>query len=92
MRISESRIHRLYMTDEEFEIFYEYTKEIGYGYMYDNFAIDDEPWLITLYDNMLEDCYDLLEHAMSYQLYEECNSAKASEIRDLMDEIYTELR
>lgn len=92
MRISESRIHRLYMTYEEFAIFYKYTKDIGYDYLCGDIDEDDEPWLITLYDDMLEDCYDLLEHAMSYQLYEECNSAKASEIRDLMDEIYTELR
>ena len=93
MRIEESRIHRVYMSVEEFELFYKYTKDIGYGYIFEEYPEDEmEVYVLTLYDDMLEDCYDLLEHAMNYQLYEECNSAKASEIRDLMDEIYTELR
>ena len=93
MRIQESRIHRVYMSVEEFELFYKYTKDIGYGYIFEEYPEDEmEVYVLTLYDDMLEDCYDLLEHAMNYQLYEECNSVKASEIRDLMDEIYTELR
>jgi hypothetical protein len=43
-------------------------------------------------DDMLYDMKDLLESEQTYQLYEECNRPRAERIRDLLDDIYYELR
>ncbi len=90
MRIEESRIHRVFMNEEEFELFHALTEQIGYGYVYMPNDEDDECYMITLYDDMLEDCYDLLKEAMDYAYYEECNRAKSDRIRNLVDAIYYE--
>ncbi len=91
MRIQESRIHRVYMSVEEFELFYAHTKEIGYGYVYDqNYEDDEEVYMVTLYDDMLEDCYDLLKQQMYYFDSEGMRSSYL-ELRDLVDAIYMEM-
>lgn len=92
MRIQESRIHRVYMSVEEFELFYAYTKDIGYGYVYDqNYEDDEEVYMVTLYDDMLEDCYDLLKEQM-YYFDSEGMRGSYEEIKDLLDDIYIEMR
>jgi hypothetical protein len=87
MIITETRIYKLYMTHEEFEIFYRYTKDIGYGYSCSNDEEEDEPWLITLYDDMLDDCCDILGKQMDY-FDSEGMRGSYNEIRDLLDLIY----
>ena len=92
MRIQESRIHRVYMSVEEFELFYAYTKDIGYGYVYDqNYEDDEEVYMVTLYDDMLEDCYDLLKQQM-YYFDSEGMRGSYEEMKDLIDSIYIEMR
>ena len=92
MRIQESRIHRVYMSVEEFELFYAYTKDIGYGYVYDqNYEDDEEVYMVTLYDDMLEDCYDLLKEQM-YYFDSEGMRGSYEEMKDLIDSIYIEMR
>ena len=92
MRIEESRIHRVYMSVEEFELFYTHTKEIGYGYVYDqDYEDEEEVYLITLYDDMLEDCYDLLKQRMYYE-DSIGNRTAYLELKDLVDNIYYELK
>lgn len=92
MRIQESRIHRVYMSVEEFELFYAYTKDIGYGYVYDqNYEDDEEVYMVTLYDDMLEDCYDLLKQQM-YYFDSEGMRVSYEELKDLLDDIYIEMR
>lgn len=87
MRIEETRMYKLYMTEEEFEIFYRYTKDIGYNYLRSEEEDDDEPWLTILYDDMLDDCYDILERQMDY-FDSEGMRGSYYEIRDLLDLIY----
>ena len=92
MRIQESRIHRVYMSVEEFELFYAYTKDIGYGYVYNqNYEDDEEVYMVTLYDDMLEDCYDLLKQQM-YYFDSEGMRVSYEELKDLLDDIYIEMR
>ncbi len=91
MRINESRIHRVYMSEEEFALFYEYTKEIGYGYVYDQDCEDEEEvYMITLYDDMLEDCYELLKQQM-YYFDSEGMRGSYEELKDLVDALYMEM-
>lgn len=94
MRILESRVHRVYMTVEEFDLFYAHTKEIGYGYTCESdeeIVIDEEPYLVMLYDDMLEDCYDLLKEAMDYEKYHNCDRIAYEELKELLDTIYYEM-
>ena len=92
MRIQESKIHRVYMSVEEFELFYAYTKDIGYGYVYEqDYEDDEEVYMVTLYDDMLEDCYDLLKEQM-YYFDSEGMRGSYEEIKDLLDDIYIEMR
>lgn len=91
MRIKESRIHRVYMSVEEFELFYAHTKDMGYGYVYDqDYEDDEEVYMITLYDNMLDDCYELLKNAMYYS-HNEGYRTEYEELRDLVDALYMEM-
>ena len=92
MRISESRIHRLYMSVEEFELFYKYTKDIGYGYIFEEYPEDEmEVYVLTLYDDMLDDCYDLLKDQL-YYFDSEGMRGSYEEMKDLIDSIYIEMR
>lgn len=93
MRILESRIHRLYMTVEEFDLFYAYTKEIGYGYTCESdeeIVVDEEPYLVMLYDDMLEDCYELLKEQM-YFFDMEGMRGSYEELKELVDSLYYEM-
>lgn len=93
MRILESRIHRLYMTVEEFDLFYAHTKEIGYGYTCESdeeIVVDEEPYLVMLYDDMLEDCYELLKEQM-YFFDMEGMRGSYEELKELVDSLYYEM-
>ena len=92
MRIEESRIYRVYMSIEEFELFYKYTKDIGYGYIFEEYPEDEmEVYVLTLYDDMLDDCYELLKEQM-YFFDMEGMRESYEEMRDLVNSIYMELR
>lgn len=92
MRIQESKIHRVYMSVEEFELFYAYTKDIGYGYVYEqDYEDDEEVYMVTLYDDMLEDCYDLLKKQM-YYFEREGMRGSYIELKYLLNDIYMEMR
>lgn len=92
MRIDESRIYRVYMSVEEFELFYKYTKDIGYGYIFEEYPEDEmEVYVLTLYDDMLDDCYELLKEQM-YFFDMEGMRGSYKEMRDLVNSIYMELR
>ena len=85
--ITETKIYKLYMTYEEFAIFYKYTKDIGYEYSCGDIDEDDEPWLLTLYDDMLDDCCDILGKQMDY-FDREGMRGSYNEIRGLLNLIY----
>lgn len=92
MRIEESRIYRVYLSVEEFELFYKYTKDIGYGYIFEEYPEDEmEVYVLTLYDDMLDDCYELLKEQM-YFFDMEGMRGSYEEMRDLVNSIYWELR
>lgn len=91
MRIEESRIYRVYLSVEEFELFYKYTKDIGYGYIFEEYPEDEmEVYVLTLYDDMLDDCYELLKEQM-YFFDMEGMRGSYEEMRDLVNSIYYEL-
>ena len=93
MRILESRIHRVYMTVEEFDLFYAHTKEIGYGYTCESdeeIVVDEEPYLVMLYDDMLEDCYELLKEQMYFYDMEGMRGSY-EELKELVDSLYYEM-
>ena len=92
MRIEESRIYRVYLSVEEFELFYKYTKDIGYGYIFEEYPEDEmEVYVLTLYDDMIDDCYELLKEQM-YFFDMEGMRGSYEEMRDLVNSIYWELR
>ena len=88
MRIEETRIFDMYLSDEEFELLHEICGEsVDYGYVNIN-----GHWMIKLLsEQMIDKIEELLEHARNYQLYEECNRAKADRIRDLMLDLTYEM-
>ena len=89
MRIFEERTYTMYLNEEEFGLLYEITKHIPYSYLYDT---EENEYRIVMDEEMLDDIYEELKEEESRQLYEECNRARALEIRDLLDDIYMELR
>ena len=89
MRIFEERTYTMYLEEEEFGLLFEITKHIPYSYLYDT---EENEYRIVMDEDMLDDICEELEREESRQLYEECNRIRALEIRDLLDNIYTELR
>ena len=89
MRIFEERTYTMYLNEEEFGLLFETTKHIPYSYLYDT---EENEYRIVMDEDMLDDIYEALKDEMDRQRYEECNRFKANEIRDLLDDIYMELR
>ena len=50
-----------------------------------------EVYVLTLYDDMLDDCYDLLKEQM-YYFDSEGMRGSYEEMKDLIDSIYIEMR
>lgn len=89
MRLFEERTYTMYLNEEEFGLLFEITKHIPYSYLYDT---EENEYRIVMDEDMLDDIYEELKEEESRQLYEECNRARAQEIRDLLYDIYMELR
>lgn len=89
MRIFEERTYTMYLNEEEFGLLFEITKHIPYSYLYDT---EENEYRIVMDEDMLDDIYEELKTEESRQLYEECNRVRALEIRELIDDIYLELR
>lgn len=87
MRIVEEIVYTMYLEAEEFELLYEITKHIPYGYLYDS---EEDEYRISVSEEVMDDIYECLQDEMNKQLYEECNRMRAYEIRDLLDKIYLE--
>lgn len=83
MRANKEIIYTIYLNEDEFELFYNITKSIDYGYVF----IDNE-FKIIMTEDMLSDIEDKLDAELYNQKYEECNTAVANRIIDLLDEIY----
>lgn len=92
MRICEKRSYTMYLTVSEFELLYDICKEVGFGYTFrGNQRDEDGEYEIILTPDMLDEVTDLLESRRTYELYEECNSFAADEIKYLLNDIYYEL-
>lgn len=89
MRIFEERTYTMYLNEEEFGLLFEITKHIPYSYLYDT---EENEYRIVIDEDMLDDIEEALKDEMDRQLYEEYNRFRANEIRDLLDDIYLELR
>lgn len=89
MRIFEERTYTMYLNEEEFGLLFEITKHIPYSYLYDT---EEKEYRIVMDEDTLDDVYEELKEEESRQLYEECNRFRALEIRNLVDDIYMELR
>ena len=89
MRIEEARTYTVELSAEEFELLHPICKSVGYVY---RFLVEENIYTMIITDDMLYDMKDLLEREQDYQLYEECNRFRAERIRDLLDDIYYELR
>ena len=89
MRIFEERTYTMYLNEEEFGLLFEVTKHIPYSYLYNT---EENEYRIIMDEDMLDDIYEALKDEMDRQLYEEYNRFKANEIRNLLDDIYMELR
>ena len=89
MRIFEERTYTMYLNEEEFGLLFEITKHIPYSYLYDT---EENEYRIVMDEDMLDDIEEALKDEMDRQLYEEYNRFRANEIRDLLDDIYLELR
>lgn len=89
MRIFEERTYTMYLNEEEFGLLFEVTKHIPYSYLYNT---EENEYKIVMDEDMLDDIYEALKDEMDRQLYEEYNRFRANEIRDLLDDIYMELR
>ena len=89
MRIFEEKTYTMYLNEEEFGLLFEITKHIPYSYLYDT---EENEYRIVMDEDMLDDIYEELKEEASRQLYEECNRTRALEIRNLIDDIYMELR
>ena len=84
MRIEETRIFYMYLSDEEFELLHEICGEfVDYGYHYSNGC-----WITKLLsEQMIINIEDLLEKEHYHQLYEECNRGRADRIKELINNI-----
>ena len=89
MKIFEERTYTMYLNEEEFGLLFEITKHIPYSYLYDT---EENEYRIVMDEDMLDDIEEALKDEMDRQLYEEYNRFRANEIRDLLDDIYLELR
>ena len=89
MRIEEAKTYTVELSAEEFELLHPICKSVGYVY---RFLVEENVYTMIITDDMLYDMQDLLEREQTYQLYEECNRPRAERIRDLLDDIYLELR
>jgi hypothetical protein len=89
MRIEETKTYTVELSAEEFELLHPICKSVGYVY---RFLVEENVYTMIITDDMLYDMKDLLESEQTYQLYEECNRPRAERIRDLLDDIYYELR
>ena len=89
MRIEEARTYTVELSTEEFELLHPICKSVGYVY---RFLVEENIYTMIITDDMLYDMQDLLEREQTYQLYEECNRPRAERIRDLLNDIYLELR
>lgn len=89
MRIEETKTYTVELSTEEFELLHPICKSVGYVY---RFLVEENVYTMIITDDMLYDMQDLLEREQTYQLYEECNRPRAERIRDLLNDIYLELR
>lgn len=89
MRIEEVKTYTIELSEEEFELLHPICKSVGYVY---RFLVEEHVYTMIITDDMLDDIQELLKEEQDYQLYEECNRPRSERIRDLLDDIYYELR
>ncbi len=82
-------IYKVYLSEEEFTMFYEITNSVPYGYVHDK--IDNE-FLVILDEDMKCDVEELLDKQHYYEKYENCCSSNVALIIDIMNEIYLQTR
>ena len=87
MRIEETTTFVMTLSAEEFELLHSICASLGYGY-----RVENDEYIITMDEDMLDDIKDYLEREQTRQYYDECNRSAAYEIRALIDDIYLELR
>ena len=86
MRINQVTTFTMGLSVEEFELLHSICASLGYGY-----RIEDDEYIITMDEDMLDDIKYFLEREQSHQYYDECNRFAAERIGDLLDCIYYEL-
>lgn len=88
MRIFEERTYTMYLNEEEFGLLFEITKHIPYSYLYDT---EENEYRIVMDEDMINECHDLLEQKM-YYFDSEGMRGSYNEVKDLLDDMYLELR
>ena len=85
----EEELYNVYLSEEQFEVFFEVTSDIPYGYVHDRI---DNKYLIILDEDTIYDVEERLEKEYYYRKYEYCSSNAAREIVDIQNEIYLQTR
>ena len=85
----EEELYNVYLSEEQFEAFFEVTSDIPYGYVHDRI---DNKYLIILDEDTIYDVEERLEKEYYYRKYEYCSSNAAREIVDIQNEIYLQTR
>ena len=86
MRIEQVTTFTMALSEAEFTLLHSICASLGYGYRY-----EEDEYIITMDEDMLEDVRYFLEREQTHQEYDECNRFAAEEIGDLLNAIYYEL-
>lgn len=81
--------YKINFNEEEFELFYEITNDIPYGYLHNTLTNE---YIVTIDEDIIYDIKEKLDIASSYELYENCNRFAAERITNLLNIIYLEQR
>ena len=85
----EEEMYKIYLSEEQFEVFFEVTSDIPYGYVHDRINND---YIILLDEDTKYDVEERLEKEHDYRKYEYCSTNATQEIIDIQNEIYLQTR
>ena len=93
MKINEQKTYTMYLSVEEFEMILPFAETIAFGYCFYKDSINDEEgqYIVKADEEMLDELVEALKSKVNYLIYEECDRSQASEIQELLNDIYYEL-